>query len=72
MNVYFILNSHLFFRKEFLFSNILVNMIFECSYLFLGCETGHPLSTYATAGMEVGSSKMCVGEYREGWLKNWS
>ena len=47
--LYFILHYHLFFRKEFiLFSNdyILVNMIFECCYLFFSWEIDHPLSRY--------------------------
>ena len=36
LNAYFILYNHLFFRKEFFFSNVYisVNTIFECSYLF--------------------------------------
>ena len=54
-----------FFVKNF-FSNVYisVNTIFECSYLFFGWEIGHPLSTYATGGMERGSSKMCADAYR--------
>ena len=64
-NVYFILNYHLFFRKEFYFSNIYisVNTIFEYSYLSFGWEIGHPLSLYVTRGME-GGSKMCKGAHR--------
>ena len=53
-NVYFTLHYHLFFRKEFFFSNVYVleNTIFECSYLSFGSEIGHPLSMYVTKGME--------------------
>ena len=60
-NVYFILNYHLFFRKEFYFSNVYisVNTIFEYSYLSFGWEIGHPLSLYVTRGMEGGGQK-CV------------
>ena len=58
-NVYFILHYHLFFRKEFFFSNIYisVNTIFECSYLSFGWKTGHLLSMYVTRGMEGGHPK---------------
>ena len=61
MNVNFILHYHLSFRKEFFFSNvsISVNTILECSYLLFGYETGHLLSTYATAGIE-GSYPKCL------------
>ena len=43
-----------FFLKNF-FSNVYisVNTKFECSYLLLGWEIGHPLSMYATGRMEV-------------------
>ena len=59
LNVCFILHYH--FRKEF-FLNIYisVNTIFECSYLFFGWEIGHPLSTYATGGMEGVGHPKCV------------
>ena len=60
LNVYFILNYHLFFRKDF-FSDVYisVNTIFECSYLFFGWEIDHPLSTCATEGIE-GVLQKCV------------
>ena len=42
-----------FFVKDF-FSNVYisVNTLLECSNLFFGQEIGHPLSNYATGGME--------------------
>ena len=41
-------------------------MFSKCSYLSFGKEIGHPLSTYATGGLEGwGSSKMFTGAYRE-------
>ena len=57
--------------KEFIYSLIFlniyisVNAILECFYLFFGWEITHPLSTYATGGIE-GVSKMCTGAYRGG------
>ena len=34
-------------------------------FLFVfSSKKGNPLSTYATGGMEKGSSKMCTGAYR--------
>ena len=50
------------------FSNvyILVNTIFECSYLFFGWEIDHPQSMYVTRGMGRrggGSSKMFTDAY---------
>ena len=50
LNVYFILYYHLFFLKEFAFSDVYisVNMVFECLYIFFGWERGSKLSTYAT------------------------
>ena len=47
-----------FFIKIF-FSNVYisVNLIFKCSYLLFGWEIGHPLSMYATGGMEEGHPK---------------
>ena len=72
LNVYFILHYHLFFRKDF---------FFECLYfseydiqiflLVFGWEMSYPLSTYATGGMEVASSKMYTSAYRERELRNW-
>ena len=52
--------------KNLFFSNVYisVNTIFECCYLFFGWEIGHPLSTYATGGMEGSSSKMCTAAYK--------
>ena len=44
-----------FFSKEYILSSnayISVNTIFQCCYLFLSWEIGHPLSTCATEGME--------------------
>ena len=63
---FFILHYHLFFRKEF-FSNVYVsvNTIFECSYLSLGWEIGHPLSMYVTRGMNAGHPK-CLQMRKEG------
>ena len=54
-----------FFAKNFFLSNVYisVNTIFECSYLFFDWVIGHPLSTYATGGIERGPSKMCTGAY---------
>ena len=54
-----------FFVKNF-FPNvkISVNTIFECCYLFFRWKISHPLSTYATGGMEEGSSKLCTGAYK--------
>ena len=48
------------------FSNVYisVNTLFECCYLFFRWEIGHPLTTYATGGMEGRSSKVCAGAYR--------
>ena len=56
-----------FFLKS-IFSNICisVNTILKCSYLFLGWETVHPLSTYATGEIEgFGGHPNCV-EMRTG------
>ena len=39
-----------FFLKIFIFSNISVNRIFECLYMFFDWERDHQLSTYATVG----------------------
>ena len=47
-----------------------MNTTFECCYLFFGREIGHPLSTYATEGMEGVSSKMCPGVYRGRGVKS--
>ena len=44
--IYFFVN--IFFCNVY----ISVNTIFECSYLFYVWELGHPLSTWATGGME--------------------
>ena len=51
-----------FFVKN-IFSNvyILVNMIFECSYLFIGGELVYPLSTYQTGEVEGETPKMYPG-----------
>ena len=44
----------IYFFVNIFFSNVYisVNTIFECSYLFYVWELGHPLSTWATGGME--------------------
>ena len=61
-NIYFFIIN--FFPNVY----ISVNTIFECSYLFFGWEISHPLSTYASRGMEKGSCKMCTrGERGGGW-----
>ena len=57
LNVCFILNYHLFFRKKIFFSNVCISVnlhfIFNsCSSLFFCWEITHSLSTYAPGGME--------------------
>ena len=58
LNVYFILQCHLFFPK-IIFLNVYtsVNTVFECLYMIFGWERGHQLSTYATDGGIEESSK---------------
>ena len=63
MFINFILHYHLFFRKEFFFEYLYFSEYDIRMFLFVW-EIGHPLSTYATGGMEVGLSKMCTGAYR--------
>ena len=47
-----------FFVNIFFFSNVYisVNTVFKCSYLCFGWEIAHPLSMYATGGMQRWSS----------------
>ena len=47
--------------RNFIFSNICisVNTIFECIYMFFGCETDHPLSAYLTGG-GIGGHPKCA------------
>ena len=60
-----------FFVKNF-FLNVYISVktIFECSYMFFGWEIGHPLSTYATRGMNgvIQNVYRCV--QREGFKKS--
>ena len=58
-NIYFFII--IFFPNVY----ISVNTIFEC-YLFFGWEISHPLSTYASGGIEEGSCKMCTRGERGG------
>ena len=66
LNVYFILDYHLFFRKKFIFSNVYisVNTIFECLYMFFGWERSLHLSTQVTWGWEgievIQNAYICV------------
>ena len=62
-NVYFILQYHLFFRKEFFFVNSL-NTIFECSYLFFWLRNRSSIKYVRKWGNEGESSKICTGVYR--------
>ena len=46
-------NTICFFVNNFFWNvYILVNTIFECSYLYFGWEMGHPLTMYINRGME--------------------
>ena len=61
-SLYFIQYYHLFFCNELIFFSdvyISVNTVFECCYSFFGWEIGHPLSTYATGGMEGVIQNVC-------------
>ena len=54
LNVYFILEYHLFFRKDFQFRIIIFHWIRYSNvfFLFFGWEVSHPLCTYTTEGMK--------------------
>ena len=71
LNVIFILRCHLFFCKKFFFESLYFSEYDIWMFLFVFVlRIGHPLSKYATGGMERGSSKMCTGACRGRGSKN--
>ena len=61
-SLYFIQHYHLFFFNESIFFECLYFSeydIFECCYSLFDWEIGHPLSPYATGGMEGVIQNVC-------------